>query len=327
MPHLLHQFASEADLVKAVGELSAAFTTDRANLQKYLSDPRLVSAYTAFYLTTNLPKLAAVMSWLTPDFRADILQHELVDVGAGPGTFCYAWKELGGGESIMLETSKLMREQAARLLPQARFALGDKHKPRLLLFGHSLNEMGVEAGLKYVSDAKPEHVWMIEPGTKEVFALALEFRRRMIRDGWHVRYPCLGMGECPMSGRDDWCHQYVDVRHDADVERLTQLAQRDRRHLPLTVMMFEREPIARRDENLARIVRTLPATKFSHEWQVCRGEGELELERFQLPFKSYPKAERKAVEALLAGSLIQFEVEKVTSDYRRIRLLRKDNSE
>lgn len=314
--------------MKAVGELSKAFTTDRGNIQKYLSDPRLVSAYTAFYLTTNVPKLEAVMSWLTPDFRAAILQHELIDVGAGPGTFSFAWKELGGGDSVMLETSKLMREQAARLLPKARFSLKEaSEKPRLLLFGHSLNEMGVEAGLKYVAEAKPAHVWMIEPGTKEVFTLALEFRRRMIREGWHVRYPCLGMGECPMNGSEDWCHQYVEVRHDPEVERLTQLAQRDRRSLPLTVMMFERAPIAKRDENLARIVRTLPATKFSHEWQVCREENGLALERFQLPFKSYPKSEKKAVEALLAGSLIQFETDKQMVDSRRIRLIKEDNSE
>lgn len=327
MPHLLHEFASEADLVKAVGELSQAFTTDRQNIQKYLSDSRLVSAYTAFYLTTNIPKLEAVLGWLTPDYRAEMLKCELIDVGAGPGTFSYAWKELGGGDSVMLETSPLMREQAARLLPKARFKLEQKTKARLLLFGHSLNEMGVEAGLKYVSEAKPDYVWMIEPGTKEVFALALEFRRRMIRDGWHLRYPCLGVGECPMSSADDWCHQYVDVRHDPEVERLTQLAQRDRRHLPLTVMMFERAPIAKRDENLARIVRTLPATKFSHEWQVCREESGLRLERVQLPFKSYPKSDKKAVEALLAGSLIKFETEKETMDYRRIRLIKEDNSE
>ncbi len=327
MPHLLHEFASEADLVKAVGELSKAFTTDRGNIQKYLSDPRLVSAYTAFYLTTNIPKLEAVLSWLTPDYRAEILQHELIDVGAGPGTFSVAWKELGGGDGVMLETSQLMRDQAARLLPKARFTLAELVKPRLLLFGHSLNEMGVEAGLKYVSEAKPAHVWLIEPGTKEVFALALEFRRRMIRDGWQVRYPCLGMGECPMNGTEDWCHQYVHVRHDPEVERLTQLAQRDRRLLPLTVLMFEREPIAKRDENLARIVRTLPATKFSHEWEVCREEKGLKLERFQLPFKSYPKSEKKAVEALLAGSLIQFETDKQMVDSRRIRLIKEDNSE
>ncbi len=313
--------------MKAVGELSAAFTTDRGNIQKYLSDPRLVSAYTAFYLTTNIPKLEAVMSWLTPEFRAGILQHELIDVGAGPGTFSVAWKELGGGDSVMLEPSKLMREQAARLLPKARFTLGEREEPRLLLFGHSLNEMGLEAGLKYVIEAKPAHVWMIEPGTKEVFALALEFRRRMIREGWLVRYPCLGMGECPMSGSDDWCHQYVEVRHDPEVERLTQLAQRDRRHLPLTVMMFSREAQPLRQPNEARIVRTFPATKFSHEWQVCREEMGLALERFQLPFKSYPKSEKKAVEALLAGSLIQFETDKEMVDGRRIRLVKVDNSE
>jgi ribosomal protein RSM22 (predicted rRNA methylase) len=310
--------------VKAIEELSTAFTTDRQNISKYLSDPRLISAYTAFYLTTNVPKLAAVMEWLTPDFRAEILKCELIDVGAGPGTFSVAWNELGGSDSVMLETSKLMREQAARLLPAAKFQLGKKEKPRLLLFGHSLNEMGVEAGLKYIAEADPDYVWMIEPGTKEVFQLSLEFRERMLKDGWMITYPCLGSGACPMKGSDDWCHQYVDVRHDEAVERLTQLAHKDRRMLPLTVFMFTRAHYQRKSSELARIVRTFAATKFSHEWQVCREEeGKLQLERFQLPFKSYPKAEHKIIAELKSGALIEFVTDKVTDQYRRISLVRR----
>ena len=332
MPHLLHEFASEADLVKAVGELSQAFTTDRANIQRYLSDPRLVSAYAAFYLATNVPKLTAVMQWLTPEFREQLKGFELIDVGAGPGTFTLAWKQLTGGGAVMLETSLLMRQQAEKLLSglhgeKARFSLPPKDKPRLLLFGHSLNEMGCAAGLAYVEEAQPELVWLIEPGTKEVFKLVLQFRQEMLARGWHIRYPCLGEGECPMTQGEDWCHQYVDVRHEVDVERLTQLAHRDRRRLPLSVFMFERAPITGRVGELARIVRTFPATKFSHEWQVCHPQdGALTLQRFQLPFKSYPREWRRDVEALSAGHLIGYQVEKWLPGGVRVRLVKDETS-
>jgi ribosomal protein RSM22 (predicted rRNA methylase) len=331
--HLLHQFASEADLVRAIDEISIAFTKDRANIHKYLNDPRLVSAYTVFYLATNVPKLQAVMEWLTPAFREELLQCELIDVGAGPGTFSIAWRELGGKTSVMLETSKLMREQAAKLFEgmyqeKASFKVGSKTVPRLVLFGHSLNEMGVKAGLDYIREANADYVWLIEPGTKDVFKMALEFRREMLRLNWKINYPCLGMSACPMEKTDDWCHQYVDVRHDAEIERLTQLAHKDRRRLPLTVMMFQRAAMYERSPNLARIVRVKEETKFSHEWQVCRPESEeLILEDFQLQKKSYPKEWKKSVEALLSGSLIQYETEKEIQQSRRIRLIKDTSKE
>lgn len=327
-PHLLHQFASEADLVRAIEDISRAFTTDRHNIQRYLSDPRLVSAYTVFYLTTNVPKLAAVFDWLTPAEREAVTRMELVDVGAGPGTFTLAWKVLTGADAVMLETAPLMREQAAKLVlglfgAPAQFRLSSKHKPRLLLFGHSLNEMGVAAGLSYVKDADPDRIWLIEPGTKETFKIALEFRQALLQSGWGITFPCLGASACPMQGTENWCHQYVDVRHDAQTERLTQLVHKDRRRLPLTVMMFERPARVIESANRARIVRVKEETKFSHEWQVCHSaDRQLTLSEFQLPKKSYPKEEKRAIEALLSGSLIEYQVEKVTAQSTRIRLVR-----
>lgn len=327
LPHLLHQFSSEADLVKAIGELSTAFTTDRKNISRYLSDPRLVSAYTAFYLSTNLPKLEAVLSWLTPEFRQEVLGWQLVDVGAGPGTFSLAWKLMGGaGTPVMWESSKLMREQAQVLLralvgSEARFETGPLgSEKRLLLFGHSANEMGAEEAWDFVKRADPHLVLFIEPGTPEVFQLMLDLRARFIEERWHIVYPCLHTASCPLGG-SDWCHQYLDVRHSPDVERLTQLAHKDRRNLPVVVHMYQRVAPEKRSEKVARIVRVFPETKFSHEWEVCRVEGEaLVHEKFQLMFKSIPKEHQKQVSQLKAGALCEWETDKLVGDTRRIKL-------
>jgi len=327
LPHLLHQFDHESDLVRAVGELSEAFTTDRQNISRYLSDPRLVSAYTAFYLSTNLPKLEGVLNWLTPEFRQEVLQWQLIDVGAGPGTFSLAWKLLGGyGEPVLWESSKLMREQAARLLSAltgttARFdKLADGSRKQLLLFGHSANEMGEAEAWSYIERAQPHMVMFIEPGTPAVFALMLKLRQRFVKEGWHILYPCLHTATCPLSG-SDWCHQFLDARHAPDVERLTQLAHKDRRNLPVIVHMYLQVPPEQRAEDLARIVRVYPPTKFSHEWEVCRVSGdELVHERFQLMFKHVPSDHKKRVAELRSGDLCSWELEKMVENTRRVKL-------
>lgn len=327
LPHLLHQFSSEADLVKAVGELSAAFTTDRANIHRYLADPRLVSAYTAFYLTTNAPKLGGVLGWLSPELRDEILGLQLIDVGAGPGTFSLAWKLLGGKlDPVLWESAPLMREQAQRVLrglaqTTASFASPVKgEQKRLLLFGHSANEMGESEAWGYVERADPEMVLFIEPGTPEVFALMLKLRQRFIQENWQIVYPCLQSGPCPLSA-SDWCHQYLRVRHEPDVERLTQLAHKDRRNLPVIVHVYRRGTPSAAPADLARLVRVHAPTKFSHEWEVCRPEGSaLVHERFQLMFKHVARAEQAAVQALQAGDLISWESEKQIAQFRRIKL-------
>jgi ribosomal protein RSM22 (predicted rRNA methylase) len=326
LPHLLHAFKSESDLVRAIEEISLKFTKERDSIGDYLQDPRLVSAYAAFYLSTNLPKLATVTQWLTEVEREELKQFELIDVGAGPGTFSLAWRELVGTKSAMIETSKLMREQAMKFYQglhheEALFKPELLQQKKLLLFGHSLNEMGVEAGLEYIKKYNPEKIWLLEPGTKQSFALALKLRESLIAQKWQVRFPCLGQAECPMKNTDDWCHQYLHVTHDPQVERLTQLASRDRRHLPMTVMMFQREARVAETEQLARIVRVFPQTKFSHEWQVCLStDSKHQLRRVELPFKLNSKTEKRMIESYTSGQLIEFSVEKELSDRHRIRI-------
>lgn len=333
-PHLLHQFGSEAELVRSIDEISHAFTRERDKLALYLNDPRLVSAYTLFYLSTNIPKLRAVLTWMPVALRMEMLACELIDIGAGPGTFTLAWHALGGEKSIMLESSRLMREQATRLLAglhhkESRFDVPAKTQKRLALFGHSLNEMGLATGLRYVRDCEADYALLIEPGTKDVFKLALQFRQQLLAAGWQIVFPCLGQGSCPMEHSSDWCHQYVDVRHEVDVERLTQLAHKDRRRQPLTVMLFQRSGEVRAEgKDRARLVRVKDETKFSFAWQVCRSEDDrLRLSDFQLMKKQFSKSEAKRVALLLSGALIEFETEKELAEATRIRLKTRPDTE
>ena len=330
-PHLIHQFKSESDLIKAIEEISLKFTKEREKIVDYLQDARLVSAYTAFYLSTNMPKLKAVTDWLTDEERESLKEYELIDLGAGPGTFSLAWRDLVGTKAAMIESSKLMREQAEKLFSglygeEALFKTESLSKDKLLLFGHSLNEMGVEVALDYIKKFSPQKIWLLEPGTKQSFALALKLREQLLNLSWSVRFPCMGPQACPMSATDDWCHQYLSIRHDPEVERLTQLAGRDRRNLPMTVMMFERKYSEAGPIQKARIVRVFPQTKFSHEWLVCtQAEGKLITKCVEVPFKQFSKIQNKKIEMYLSGQDISFETVKDLNDKLRIKLVFDNN--
>lgn len=331
LPHLLHQFASEADLVKAVKEISEAFTTDRNNITRYLNDPRLVSAYTAFYATTNMPLLSGAFKWLSPKLVESLKEYQLIDVGAGPGTFTMAWLDWGGVvPPVMIESSSLMREQAKKIIEdiykfKAIFNLkeADQSKKKIMLFGQSFNEMGEAQALRLIEECDPEILFFIEPGTKEVFQQMLTLREKIQRKGWFTVFPCLSEAKCPWSGsQKDWCHQFLEVRHSVDVERLSQMAHKDRRSRPIIVHVYQKAVDHRKSESEARLVRVHPETKFSYEWQVCLPAGdELQVEAFQLMKKSLSKTEQKEVSQWNAGERVDFTEEKKLPDTRRIRLI------
>lgn len=324
LPHLLYQFSSEAELVKAIGELSAGFTTDRQNLHRYLADPRLVAAYTAFFASTNMPKLPAVLRWLPAELAESWKQFQLIDVGAGPGTFSLAWKELGGVlPPMMIETSRLMRDQAQALMKglygeEALFKVPTNTAPRLMLFGHSLNEMGPQQALQLVEEHRPAALLLIEPGTKEVFQQMLQLREKLIARDWKILYPCAAQTTCPwQDSTQDWCHQFVNVRHAPDVERLTQLAFRDRRHQPVIVHVFA-QPSESTSSDKIRLIRKLPPSKFAYNWQVCHREGDgLVVEGAEAMLRGMDKAQRDEFAELDAGDEVRTKViEKVGNKLR-----------
>ncbi len=320
LPHLLYSFPHESDLLKAIEELSRKFTTERQKIGDYLKDERLVSAYTAFYFMTNLPKLSSVMEWMPAEWIKDLSECELIDLGAGPGTFSFAWKEYFANKSIIqVELSPVMRKQARKLWDGFHSPLEMKQegKPEgksILLFGHSANEMEVKDALDYISKFSPEHILFIEPGTKEFFGKMLELRREIIANGWHVLYPCPEETECPMRGTENWCHQFINVKHDPDVERLSQIMRKDRKLLPLTVQAFSRKIYPRVKE---RLVRVLPETKFSFEWQVCHNNI---LEDYQVMKRGMDKSTEKALGQILAGVEVKTETEKEVGGKKRVKL-------
>ncbi|HXH30743.1 MAG TPA: small ribosomal subunit Rsm22 family protein [Bacteriovoracaceae bacterium] len=326
MPFLLHEFSSESDLVKAIEEVSEKFTSQRENISHYLSDKRLTSAYTAFYLTTNFPKLREVFRWLPPEWTAALKHCNFIDVGAGPGTFSLAWKMFGGeGKIYQVETSEVMTLQAKRLweglMPNSpvEYLKTIKKMPNsFLFFGHSANEMGAAKVIRYVEDTTPEHILFIEPGTKSFFPEMLKIRDYLLSRNFNVLFPCPTALECPMkNSSEDWCHQIIHVRQEDDVERLTQLVKKDRRTLPLTVHAYSRQGSFKTPQE--RLVRVLPDTKFSFEWEVCHNNN---LEHYQVMKRNLEKSRLKELALLVAGSSVETILDKNIEQTKRVEIIK-----
>jgi ribosomal protein RSM22 (predicted rRNA methylase) len=324
-PFLLYQFKSEADLIKAIEEISLKFTRERNKIGDYLKDPRLVAAYTAFYLLTNIPKLNEVLKWMPEDWIAQLKKADFIDLGAGPGTFSLAWKEQGNveGDFYQIELSPLMKEQGRKIwegLHSTKLFQGPKwewksERSKFLLFGHSANEMGAKLAIDYIEKINPEHILFIEPGTKDFFPVMLEIRQYLLKRDYSVLYPCPKALDCPMAGTEDWCHQFVQIKQDSEIERISQMARKDRKLLPLTVHAYSR---SFKHENPAeRIVRVLPETKFSLEWEVCH---ENALEHYQVMFRDLSKQESKEYGSLLAGEAVETELVKNLLDAKRVKI-------
>lgn len=330
LPHLIYHFKSEHELIRAIEEISEKFTKNREQIGDYLKDPRLVAAYTVFYLSTNIPKLREVLKWMPPEWVEELKSCDFIDLGAGPGTFSLAWQELGAvqGDFYQVETSTLMREQALKLwqgLTQKELKQGhrwhwESEKKKFLLFGHSANEMTVDVALDYIDKINPDHILFIEPGTKEFFPKMLAIRDYLLKKNYSVLYPCPLPEQCPMLGTSDWCHQFIQVKQELDIERLSQMARKDRKLLPLTVQAFSKSFKVTNPHE--RVVRVLEETKFSHEWLVCHDNN---LEQYQIMKRDMSKRESKDLAELLAGAAVETELVKEIEKFKRVKLVKKDS--
>lgn len=331
-PYLLYSFKSEQELIKAIEELSLKFTQNRERIEDYLKDPRLVSAYAAFYLTTNIPKLEAVLHWLPSEWKEHLKKCDFIDLGAGPGTFSLAWKIFGGeGEFFQVEKSELMRNQAKKIwegfYPDKRLNQGNhwsgKSEESFLLFGHSANEMGPQAAIEYLKKINPDHVLFIEPGTKSFFQDMLEIREFLVNQGYNIIFPCSLDSACPLkNSSEDWCHQFIHVKQEAEIERLSQMARKDRKLLPLTVHAFSKS--FKQEYSSERIVRVYPETKFSFEWDVCHSN---KLDRYQVMKRNLDKKSLNTLGNTLAGDAIQSELDKQLDTYKRVKITKLNNSD
>jgi hypothetical protein len=326
--HLLTPDMRESDLKKNIRIISENFTQSRSEIGKYVLDEKLVSAYAAFYLPTNIPKLKFLFDQLAPAIKDDIFKREFIDIGSGPGTFAYAFRSLrtiDGAPIHCIDSSIFMQAQSKKIMNgfypkqevlfQKNYSL--KNEDATLFFGNSINEMGVALAGKMIKAISPEYVMWIEPGTSELF-LDLKTLRSELTANYDIVYPCPSGDLCPNS----WCHQVLRTTFHPEIERISQLVELNRKTLPLVAHLYRKKKAPLKEQlQTALTVQYLNETKFSFLYDVCISEnGQNKIMTFEFLKKFMSTAIIKHFKNSNIGERIEYQVEKKLENVWRVRV-------
>lgn len=270
-----------------IKKISQMLTQNReiiSSNNSYTQDELMVSAYTLFYLPTNIPKLFFLFSKLRESIIKKILNGPFIDYGCGPGTFIVALtlyareNNLNVGKLFAVDHSELMRKQAVSLfagfnIPSQVLNKNDfKSLPQnaSLFFGHSLNEMEVDEIDEVIQKLNPQNIIFIEPGTKSFFSKLIKLRRYFSDLGFNSVYPCAHLSKaCPFESNDNWCHQIVRTTLPPDLSRLANLCQLNRKQMPMIAHVYSKSDTLRDHKTL---VQYKGESKFAWEWLSCQDE-------------------------------------------------------
>jgi hypothetical protein len=326
---LVEPIRKESELIKLIKQIKNNFTVERDKIDQYCLDQKMVSAYTTFYLTTNVPKFSFVFAQLSEKLKNLFQEYDFIDFGTGPGTYILAHHlqiPEFKGNYYGVDASELMLKQASKLLfkygvNKESLSLSseppkDNSKKKILFFGNSLNEIGPSLFKRIRNELDPEIVFFLEPGTKESFNNILNVREELFQKDYHCHFPCpSGLTRCFMGNSDNWCHQVFRHIHDEETQRLCQLVQLDRNVMPLIAHVYCKA-LKRTSEKLEGfMVRRLKESKHSFKWQVCldnikySGLFEVELHK-----KNFSKSELKKMKKISTGLKFNFQVEKQLGD-------------
>lgn len=231
LPPFLQQATEQAaegvplsQLTRAAGVLSGRYRGEVQDGHWHVSDDLAARSY----MVTRLPAtFAAVRSAMQEvvGVRPDFAPRTLLDVGAGPGTACWAalstWDSLE--EATLLEGSAPMREWGERLgaaAPGVRLSWhsldvrgglerANLEEPReLVTLAYVLNELTPpqrETLLDDLWNRCADTLLLVEPGTPAGWARILEARAQLLGLGANLLAPCPHTAACPVRA-PDWCH-------------------------------------------------------------------------------------------------------------------------
>ncbi len=280
---------SQRELISRIQKISSMLTQNReviSTSDSYIFDEEMVSAYTLFYLPSNIPKLFFLFNKLPKDFLEKILAGRFIDYGSGPGTFALAvhlfarqnnWPV---GSTFAVDHSSLMRKQAQKIFDGFNIkisVLDGKNLHNLptqatLFFGHSLNEMEHSQIDKIITELNPQNIIFIEPGTKTFFQKLLKLRNYFHELGFNSIYPCAHLSKaCPFETEDNWCHQIVRTTLPSELSRIADLCKLNRKQMPMIAHVYSKTDSL---NNQKTLVRYKGESKFSWEWLSCQSEGE-----------------------------------------------------
>lgn len=318
---------SDSDLRKSLQQLSVLFTTQRDKIAQYGLDEKLVSAYAAFYLPTNMQKLQFILSQLS-QFPIEVSRpFEVVDFGCGPGTYSFALFEYIKkplGRFHFVDTAALMRAQAMRIQQGLYSQMNafyhctvpekTQGHQRLVILGNVINEIGFDGFYRLLPRLAADAFIIIEPGTQEAFSHMTQVRSALVQRGYQIAYPCPNAGVCPATvfGPDEWCHQVLKASLEPAVGRIGQLARLDRTVMPFIGHVYTKGVCK---PHRAVLFRLKKHSKYAFFWEVCmETQDGMQLQKLELPKKFFSKKEQKRLLQISAGTPIAFTAEKQLAD-------------
>ncbi len=338
-PFFLNPKLDERKLATLLEKIKVMYTIDRKGLpsKKWTADE--VSAYSAFYLTTNAAKFDWIMEQLSSEVKDQLAACDVIDFGTGPGTYLVAFsnyfKGKVSGQLYGIDKEELMLKQAESickgLFPDLPISIGE-HIPKptsgrkkLLIFGNSCNELTPKEIIDIIQKVDADFILFIEPGTPVVYDQLMIVREEFKKKDYESLYPCPSLKlDCPVkkrvdAGLEDWCHQVWRGTHDPNVERIGQMAKIDRKAMPMIIHLYSKEEI-RNKKSEVRFIRYLTEAKHAYMWEVCLlEEGQQKICQFEIVKKSLSKADQKYFKKMSVGENFQYElIKKISDEHYRV---------
>jgi ribosomal protein RSM22 (predicted rRNA methylase) len=208
-------------VAQAAEKLSCHYRFRKEGEKSFITTQEERIAYAAVRMPATFAALAAVLKQL----EGRISPKSLLDLGAGPGTAMWA----AAGAFEMIEQVTLVEQdqglialgkrlsgaashpairagqwQQADLHQNGPFASSD-----LVVISYAIGELEKSAVVSLVEAAwaaAKQAIVIVEPGSTQGFERILMVREALVKSGAHLVAPCPHANQCPLLGKEDWCH-------------------------------------------------------------------------------------------------------------------------
>lgn len=275
-----------SQLTRAVEVLSGRYREEVLDGTWHVSGDLAARAYVLVRLPATFGAVAAAMAEVAR-IRPDLAPESLLDVGAGPGTACWAasrtWPSLA--QALLLEGSPHMREwgeklaqasviEAQWLSADVTRGLPDTGNHDLVTLAYVLNELPPAKRAELVEqlwERTRDTLLIVEPGTTAGWQRLLEARRQLLAAGAWVLAPCPHAQDCPVN-LPDWCHFSQRVARSSLHRRGkgAELAYEDEKFIYLAVSRMRGETVA------GRVLAHPAARSGLVNLKLCTSTGQLE---------------------------------------------------
>lgn len=233
-----------------------------------------VAAYEAGRMPATLSALTVVLREIGG--RVRFVPKTLLDIGAGPGTGYFAFREVFGApeRASLVEINPHMISAGKKRIDSSVVDWRGTPDPTkewdLILFGYSFGELDQKERMNLLATLYPKAkvVVIVEPGTPRGYMHMLEGRDYLLSLGGKMIAPCPHEKRCPME-KGDWCHFATRLARTKEHKRVKE-AERGFEDEKYSYVAIGKEEITL---TKGRVLRTPLKRKGHVELRLCLPEG------------------------------------------------------